>query len=98
MTEQTQHFFHYMKLLWDCRRNWRLNISEPKKLYICTIIKSVKLGSSNNVCMGGFIFILLLLFSENALWFVVLFTVWLILWLVYLYSTWDSQVVPVQIV
>lgn len=48
--------------------------------------------------MGGYIFILLLLFSENAVWFVVLITKGWTDSLAYIYSAWDSQVVPVQIV
>lgn len=45
--------------------------------------------------MGGFIFIHLLQFSGNAVWFVVLFTKCLADSLAYIYSTWDSQVAPV---
>lgn len=45
--------------------------------------------------MGGYIFVLLLLFSENAVWFVFLITKCWTDSLAYMYSTWDSQVVPV---
>lgn len=48
--------------------------------------------------MGGYIFILLLLFSENAVWFVVLVTKCWTDSLACIYSTRDSQVVPVQTV
>lgn len=48
--------------------------------------------------MEGYIFILLLLFSGNVVWFVVLITKCWTDSLAYIYSTWDSQVVPVQIV
>lgn len=89
-------FFYYVKSLYDCRKNWRLNISETKRLYLCTIFKCIKLVSSNNVCMGGYIFILL--FGENALWFEVSITKCWTDSLAYIYSTWDSQVVPVQTV
>lgn len=48
--------------------------------------------------MGGYIFMFLLLLSENAVWFVVLITKCWTDSLAYIYSTWDSQVVPVQTV
>lgn len=92
------YFPFYMKSLQACRKNWGLNISEMRRLYISTIFRCVKLVFCNHVCTEGYIFILLLLLSENAVWFMVLITKCWTDSLAYICSTWDSQVVPVQVV